>query len=435
MRRHIRYTRVVNDSGEQISVTGVRGRAAKTSWWSVLGWAAYLACSWTWCIGMFLPALLVRDYGIWGFVVFAVPNVLGAGAMGWVLRDGAAERIVEKHRAACAAFSIVTIAFQAFFLGWIPLGIMGDSVVTQSSAAAFTILWMAGTAVAVALLGLGYWKRSWTLQLSAALILLSSFVAAWFLRRNGASELWSEPSHAILRRDPPFGLALLAPVCLFGFAFCPYLDLTFLRARQSMSHRSASSAFAFGFGVPFFAMILITLLATPLFLLLLGAGPEKSTRQLLAWILACHLLIQLWFTIEAHAVELTRKCGPKSLAGLGIAVLGVAIAVAGRFVDTEISHAGLSLGEIVYRCFMSFYGLIFPAYVWLSMIPTADGHSGIEGALGRRKLIVLGVACALAAPCYWMGFIERVEWWLAPGLGVVLLARLLVRGRSAANVG
>src|SRR5690242_7362807 len=62
--------------------------AGRTSWLRVLGWGAYLACSWTWCISMFLPVLLVRDYGVWGFVVFAVPNVIGAGAMGWVLRNG-----------------------------------------------------------------------------------------------------------------------------------------------------------------------------------------------------------------------------------------------------------------------------------------------------------------------------------------------------------
>ena len=55
-------------------------------------WAIYLASSWTWCIGMFLPVLLVRDYGIWGWIVFAVPNVLGAAAMGWVLRSRSSSR-------------------------------------------------------------------------------------------------------------------------------------------------------------------------------------------------------------------------------------------------------------------------------------------------------------------------------------------------------
>ena len=63
-----------------------------------IGWAAYLACSWTWCIGMFLPVLLYRDFGLRGFILFAVPNVLGAAAMGWVLRTPASSsRLVSRH--------------------------------------------------------------------------------------------------------------------------------------------------------------------------------------------------------------------------------------------------------------------------------------------------------------------------------------------------
>src|ERR1051325_4731620 len=58
------------------------------------GWAIYLGMSWTWCIGMFLPVLLVRDYGVWASVVFAVPNVLGAAAMGWVLSRDDSYKIV-----------------------------------------------------------------------------------------------------------------------------------------------------------------------------------------------------------------------------------------------------------------------------------------------------------------------------------------------------
>jgi hypothetical protein len=50
---------------------------------STLGWANYLGMSWTWCIGMFLPVLLVRDYGIGAWWIFAIPNVVGAAAMGW----------------------------------------------------------------------------------------------------------------------------------------------------------------------------------------------------------------------------------------------------------------------------------------------------------------------------------------------------------------
>src|SRR4051812_32860256 len=85
-------------------------RAGARGW---LGWAVYLATSWTWCIGMFLPVLLVRDYGTWGWFVFALPNVVGAAAMGWILRTREQSvRIVDQHRFACLAFSFVTITFQ-----------------------------------------------------------------------------------------------------------------------------------------------------------------------------------------------------------------------------------------------------------------------------------------------------------------------------------
>src|SRR3982750_3304447 len=89
-------------------------------------WAVFLAVSWTWCIGMFLPVLLVRDFGVWGWVVFAVPNVVGAAAMGAVLaRPGASERVVARHPGACACFSVVTIGFHVLFLAWIVSALVG----------------------------------------------------------------------------------------------------------------------------------------------------------------------------------------------------------------------------------------------------------------------------------------------------------------------
>src|SRR5215216_6488221 len=91
----------------------VRGRSG--NWFS---WAIYLGMSWTWCIGMFLPVLLVRDYGIWAWVIFAIPNVVGAAAMGWVLKDYDSQAIVAAHGHAIKAFSLVTATFQLFFALW-----------------------------------------------------------------------------------------------------------------------------------------------------------------------------------------------------------------------------------------------------------------------------------------------------------------------------
>ncbi len=82
-------------------------------------WAFFLACSWTWCIGMFLPVLLVRNWGIWGWVVFAIPNIIGAAAMGWVIRSrDVSEHILERHRLAIAIFSLITVAFHIYFVYW-----------------------------------------------------------------------------------------------------------------------------------------------------------------------------------------------------------------------------------------------------------------------------------------------------------------------------
>ncbi|MBL8762616.1 MAG: hypothetical protein JNL50_15075, partial [Phycisphaerae bacterium] len=85
-----------------------------------LGFGAYLAASWTWCIGMFLPTMLIRDFGGWAFWAFAIPNVVGAAAMGLVLaRPGDSERLVAKHWPALSLFSLVTASFQVFFMLWL----------------------------------------------------------------------------------------------------------------------------------------------------------------------------------------------------------------------------------------------------------------------------------------------------------------------------
>ena len=69
---------------------------------------------------MFLPVLLVRDFGVWGFVTFALPNCLGAAAMGWVLKSpGASAELVNRHAGAMRLFSVVTVLFHVFFLAWL----------------------------------------------------------------------------------------------------------------------------------------------------------------------------------------------------------------------------------------------------------------------------------------------------------------------------
>ena len=83
--------------------------------------------------------------------------------------------------------------------------------------------------------------------------------------------------------------------------------------------------------------------------------------------------------------------------------------------------------EPAYRLFMGFYGLVFPAYVWLCMMPGPCE----KPRRGDWRLFALAVA--IAAPFYWLGFVEGRMFWLLPGLAVVLLSRVVnvpFRGRQ-----
>ncbi len=391
--------------------------------WAVVSWGAYLACSWTWCIGMFLPILLVRDYGPWAFVVFAAPNVVGAAAMGWVLRPGAAEEILERHRHACRLFSAVTIAFQLCFLNFVglrlfplPWGVLGADLVLLGACFAgrrwAPLVWAASLGLLVAL--------GWGARAGAG----SGFTGFWaFGAGDGA------PAQRSLA-----GLALLAPVCVFGFALCPYLDLTFLRARRELARRPARRAFTLGFGVLFLAMIIGTLVYAPTLVHLLdNAAPAglAGAMAIPAWavyVLVAHLFLQLVYTIGVHAREYARSCPSAGSRVVPFLLGSIAFVASVVLLHDQNRPGAIGDPEAVYRSFMAFYGLVFPAYVWICMIPSRDrhgaAHSGIDGPLGRRKLAVFAVCVLAAMPMYWLGFIDRDERWLAPGLALVLIARL-----------
>ncbi len=69
------------NSGDGFGHDDARGIASGLSVFLV--WPIFLACSWTWVIGMYLPMVLLERYGWWGYVIFAVPNVLGVMLFGW----------------------------------------------------------------------------------------------------------------------------------------------------------------------------------------------------------------------------------------------------------------------------------------------------------------------------------------------------------------
>lgn len=379
-------------------------------------WAAFLGSSWTWCIGMFLPVILVRDYGVWGWVTFAVPNVLGAAAMGWVLRDGQSERMVPAHRPALVAFSVVTAAFQVFFALWMLPQLGLPKLQWATLAAGAVLVWVGGR-----------WQQ-WPHLVLAGAALLASVVAWVAAGRSGELlspvRLWTTDAG----RFPP-DLALLAPVMAFGFAFCPYLDLTFHRARQQTRGAHARAAFSLGFGVLFLAMIVFTLYyAVPVSRHL--TDPSLIGQALLTAV-GLHMLGQLAFTIGAHWRDAARTIRfgdavvPLASVALGVVAWLASTAIDYPAADPARTTARVTFGggELVYLLFMSFYGLAFPAYAWLCITPTWRAPTPPD----RRAWATFAVVVLIAAPMYWMGFVERETTWLLPALAVVLLARLATR--------
>jgi hypothetical protein len=397
-----------------------------------LGWAVYLASSWTWCIGMFLPVLLVRDYGLLGWVVFALPNVIGAAAMGWVLKTpGQSAALAAAHRPALAAFSFVTAAFQIFFALWFfrRVGVNGAEHFTRAS-------------LALAMLAFCYpiapFRRRTGPVLAAAayIVSLACIVAAFATGEmsDGVRLLTS------LQHPSTIDLLPLTPVIVFGFLLCPYLDRTFHHARQHLPRAAEGKAgFGVGFGVLFFTMIVFTLLyAMPVYFALTNRAMGRSA--LMGWV-ACHMTVQLAFTIGVHwsgngdPTPVTDDDEAPAARGgafvrmflfaLGTAAVGYAayFATWGLIRDDELLF---ELGEVVYRCFMAFYGLVFPAYAWICMVPSWRDPSKPS----RRALTVFAIAVAVVAPMYYVAFIEGRMIWLVPGLLVVLLARLAGSGSN-----
>ena len=368
---------------------------------------------------MFLPVLLVRDYGVWGWVVFAVPNVIGAAAMGLVLRsEEQSRRMVEAHRTATATFSAVTVLFHIFFIGWMLHRMLPPQLLTVM----MVVLAVCTIGIAAA----GWLSPRLDLPMGILPLVLSLALFMLWLSRFGNT---SGQLPATLRRSP-LELCMFAPICVFGFALCPYLDRTFHRARQMNDRRAARIAFGIGFGLFFLAMIVFTLCysgAAATLVYPLKRQPLDSMYVLIAG----HIIFQTSFTVGIHARELARMNSWRIPAACGLAaVLLAASFVHDRTAEVLPRWPRMELGELIYRCFMAFYGLVFPAYAWICMLPTWRNPQ----PPARRQLIVFVIAVLLAAPMYWLGFIEQKTIWLLPGLWAVLIAPLVLRiGRTVEN--
>jgi hypothetical protein len=371
--------------------------------------ALFLACSWTWCLGMFFPTYMIADFGVWGWVAFAIPNVVGAGAMGTVLGSvRSSENMVSRHTPAMRWFSIATVAFHLYFLsaffGAIYTGAAGPLI---GVAALFTGLLLAAMPL-----------RTWWAT-GPAVYIISAAAAGLAWLSDGAA-LTLPP---ISGRHGPLELAFTVPVLVFGFALCPYLDLTFHRVRRDTPGVAGARAFWIGFIVFFLPLVTLTM---------------HYRDRIGGWI-TVYIAVQSAFTIGAHLRELlivgvlrrTDEFAPPSArrSALFAAVLLAlaAIPLAGVLIDQlGLFREAYSWRRLVYELFMSLYALVFPAYVWIVIIE--------RGLPRSTRLALFAAAVVLASPCFWLGYIEQHYIWLIPGVALPVslpFLWLLIRGRRA----
>jgi hypothetical protein len=363
-----------------------------------IGWGLYCAASWTWCIGMFLPHVMLERFGWPGFIAFAVPNILGCAGFGYVLSRANAKRLRAKHATAMTWFSLVTIAFHIFFVcllwRWLaPPGVLDD----------WSLLFAPFILLIGAVIVYGIPDRYWPAP--AALVYAIS-LGVWFtLGRGSLSTItWTGT-------EPMANLAWMTPIVVLGFLACPYLDLTFYRARLETPSRHAFAVFGVAFGL----MILFTC-------------AYWQRIGMTAWfgLLAVHLFAQSMLTVGVHLREMERAGDralllPKRLRNATIVLMAMMLLLAG-FATSK------SMMIDMYLRFFVFYGLIFPAYVVIVMPTATDANRGHVARNVFLTTLALAIFCEL-------GFLHGYDWLLTIPVATVLIwSASRRRGRTAQGV-
>ncbi|MCP4758953.1 MAG: hypothetical protein GY894_08060 [Planctomycetes bacterium] len=336
-----------------------------------IGWSLYATSSWTWCIGMFLPVLLLQWFGWGGFLLIAIPNCIGAAAMGLLLGSPSASRqFCRRHPTAIGAFVSLTIAFHLVFLSIVGLWLSSPELLLSAGwliwpAAAFAIAWV-----------LSFAPRNWWPWLGGVAFASGGIIIAvdwgtWICLG------WSG-------ERPPLDLLWLAPVFVIGFLLCPWLDAPFHRARQETHGPLASALLA----PLFLCMLLVTASYWSL-------TESTATLAILLWLFG-----QSVFTIAANLREMRRggvAHDPDSAGLWGpilIAVLGIAVLVTNMTWDTAIN---------VYLGFLAIYGIAFPAI----LLAWCRRGSPLVTTLGIVRLTVLLLIAGWLSN---IGFITGPAW-------------------------
>jgi hypothetical protein len=389
-------------------------------------WGLFCTSSWTWCIGMYMPFILLRLWGWPGFWAFLVPNVLGCAAFGFVLDGQRSRALAAKLGWICALFSAVTVAYQCYFAGWAAgwlaqVHSMGHEASSANDVAANGVapaLWtVAATGAPIALLvgglflalrGNPFWRTAGT-----AVTLLSGLVV---LLPGGVDPLLAGPD--AVGRGPvvpsleTLPLAFAFPTICAGFVLTPYLDLTFHRAAQEAPNPRIAFA---TFGLTFAAMLLLVASfydpSTGL--------PRIGPALLVLW------GVQLLFTVAVHLRELiTAPAGirvPASVVG-GLTALAVLLATPAflftlgpkAYPGDPPFHAMTELpyllkGEPIYLTFLGAYGLLFPVLFLLE-------------PAGVSRKVTVGVLL-LGLPCYLLGAYDFMTYLMPVPVLLALVAR------------
>lgn len=370
--------------------------AASAFFASPVVWAIYLACSWTWCIGMYLPLVLRDHYGWGGVVAFAIPNVAGVVLFGAVISTaGMSRALIARHHGVMAWFSLITIAFHVYFLA----AVWGYEFAGAS--------WAASLLVPLPVAALAWLARQCsdrTLRLAAVFVYAASLglmVITLVLRAAGDDEGAQRAASWAPRQ--PAGLIFLAPLFILGFLTCPCMDLTFHRALQGVGGgRRGRITFAL-FGAFFTAMI--------------GYTAIYSVTGLL-WPVVLHMLVQSWFTMTLHWREIEARRGDESATSAHRWLWPV----------LALSWAAAPLPVVDYRWWFIFTGLVFPAWVVLTMA---------RARLGRRAAPEWTIAAMilLLAPFAAAGFLGGFEWLLLVPCAVLTISLLAGRPAGAGAAG
>jgi hypothetical protein len=348
---------------------------------------------------MFLPALMIDRFGWPGFAVFAVPNVLGCAAFGYVVSTRQrSEMMVQQHGRAMVVFSLIAVAYHLFFLPFLfmeltPLAADAPGIALLATLVVF------GVGLAISWLG----DRGWPVL--AVLVYALSLIAFAMIGFTAWDRLIQSG------QEPLSELAWLAPVIAGGFLLCPYLDLTFHRALQRSPSRHAFGVF----GVTFTVMIVLTCF------LWFADMPALHVAAV------AHIVAQTIFTVGAHLREVRLSASLRTgvtRAGLMILPLLAALLLP---MARGIAPDAPGLGEDLYLRFLVFYGLAFPAYVLVFIGPMRPARR-TTFALFTAVIVIV-----VLSPLYELAFLHGRAWLMVVPTGLAIVwvsARLATKMRG-----